>query len=112
MAICRAALCESDVVRLRGTHRDNLVGDNRRQNRLLTAGFRLPRFTAADVRRSPDDVVRQVREALAAGTAHTVDPVPPGAWDCCHAPGWAGRLRPPSFPIAAHPGRQRSSKAL
>ena len=48
------------------THRDSLVSDDRRQNRLLSAGYRLLRFTAADVHRAPDSVVAQVRGALAA----------------------------------------------
>ena len=48
------------------THRDSLVDDDRRQNRLLSAGYRLLRFTAADVHRAPDSVVAQVRAALAA----------------------------------------------
>jgi hypothetical protein len=47
------------------THRDSLIEDNRRQNRLQNAGFRLLRFTAADVLRAPDSVVGQVRSALA-----------------------------------------------
>jgi very-short-patch-repair endonuclease len=47
------------------THRDNLVEDNRRQNRLLLAEIRLLRFTAADVLRRPESVVTQVRNALA-----------------------------------------------
>ncbi|MBO0686164.1 MAG: DUF559 domain-containing protein [Candidatus Dormibacteraeota bacterium] len=47
-----------------GTHRDSLAEDNRRQNRLLNAGFRLLRFTAADVLRTPESVVAQVRQAL------------------------------------------------
>ena len=47
-----------------GTHRDNLVDDNRRQNRLLQAGIRLLRFTAADIYSTPDLVVGQVRAAL------------------------------------------------
>jgi hypothetical protein len=46
------------------THRDSLVDDDRRQNRLLNAGFRVLRFTAADVLGSPDEVVAQVRAAL------------------------------------------------
>jgi hypothetical protein len=46
------------------THRDSLVDDNRRQNRLTNAGYRLLRFTAADVRGSPDRVINEVREAL------------------------------------------------
>jgi len=51
------------------THRTNLVEDNRRQNRLLLAGVRLLRFTAADVLRRPDSVVTQVRNALAQARA-------------------------------------------
>jgi very-short-patch-repair endonuclease len=48
------------------THRHRLVADNRRQNRLLAAGYRLLRFTAADVYRRPDGVVAEVRAALQA----------------------------------------------
>jgi len=50
-----------------GTHRDSLVGDNRRQNRLLDAGYRLLRFTAADVLSSPDAVVALVGGLLKSG---------------------------------------------
>ena len=46
------------------THRDSLVDDNRRQNRLVNAGYQLLRFTAADLARTPDSVVGQVRSAL------------------------------------------------
>ena len=46
------------------THRDSLESDNRRQNRILEAGFRLLRFTAGDVLRTPASVVGQVRHAL------------------------------------------------
>ena len=46
------------------THRMSLVEDNRRQNRLLTAGVRLLRFTGADVLRRPDSVLAQVRDTL------------------------------------------------
>ncbi len=49
------------------THRENLTSDNRRQNRLIDAGFRLLRFTAADVLSAPDSVVALVRRALSAG---------------------------------------------
>lgn len=45
-------------------HRDTLVEDNRRQNRLLNIGVRLLRFTAADVVGNPESVVRQVAAAL------------------------------------------------
>jgi hypothetical protein len=46
------------------THRASLVEDNRRQNRLLMAGVRLLRFTAADVLRRPDSVLAHVRDML------------------------------------------------
>ena len=46
------------------THHDSLAADNRRQNRLVNAGYRLLRFTAADVLSAPDSVVGLVREAL------------------------------------------------
>jgi very-short-patch-repair endonuclease len=45
-------------------HRENLTGDNRRQNRLVDAGYRLLRFTAADVLSTPDSIVALVRRAL------------------------------------------------
>jgi hypothetical protein len=45
-------------------HRDNLVEDSRRQNRLVNAGYRILRFTAADIARGRDAVVTQVRRAL------------------------------------------------
>jgi len=45
-------------------HRDRLVEDNRRQNALLNAGFRLLRFTAADLNQRPGAIVAQVRGAL------------------------------------------------
>ncbi|GAC1668420.1 MAG: hypothetical protein PVS2B1_26120 [Candidatus Dormibacteraceae bacterium] len=45
-------------------HRNRLVDDNRRQNLLVNAGYRLLRFTAADINNRPDIVVAQVRAAL------------------------------------------------
>jgi len=45
-------------------HRASLTEDNRRQNRLLNAGVRLLRFTAADVLQNPASVVQQVRAEL------------------------------------------------
>ena len=48
-----------------GNHRDRLVEDDRRQNLLINAGFRLLRFTAADVHNRPEVVAAQVRGALA-----------------------------------------------
>lgn len=47
------------------THRSTLVADNRRQNRLLEAGYRLLRFTASDVLHAPAATVAQVERALA-----------------------------------------------
>jgi very-short-patch-repair endonuclease len=47
-----------------GNHRERLVEDDRRQNLLVNAGFRLLRFTAADIYQRPDVVVEQVRAAL------------------------------------------------
>jgi very-short-patch-repair endonuclease len=46
-------------------HRERLVDDNRRQNLIANAGFRVLRFTAADVYARPDAVVAQVRAAIA-----------------------------------------------
>ena len=48
-----------------GTHRDRLVGDDRRQNLLVGAGYRILRFTAADVYGRPEMVASQVRAAIA-----------------------------------------------
>ncbi len=47
-----------------GTHRHRLAADNRRQNRLLGAGYRPLRYTAADVLHTPAAVVAQVHAAL------------------------------------------------
>jgi hypothetical protein len=44
-----------------GNHRDRLVSDDRRQNQLVRAGYRILRFTAADLYGRPDAVVAQVR---------------------------------------------------
>jgi len=45
-------------------HRDRLAEDNRRQNLLVGAGFRLLRFAASDIYNRPDVVGDQVRSAL------------------------------------------------
>ena len=47
-------------------HRETMTADHRRQNRLVNAGYRLLRFTAADVLSTPDSVVLLVRQALLA----------------------------------------------
>jgi very-short-patch-repair endonuclease len=49
-----------------GNHRERLVEDDRRQNLLVNAGFRLLRFTATDVHNRPAVVEAQVRGALSA----------------------------------------------
>ena len=47
-----------------GNHRDRLVADDRRQNLLINAGFRLLRFTAVDIYTRPEVVESQVCGAL------------------------------------------------
>lgn len=62
-----------------GTHRDRMVEDNRRQNGLVGAGYRMLRFTAADVYGAPDTVAMQVRHSLAPKTqpfGHERQPLP------------------------------------
>lgn len=49
-------------------HRATLTEDNRRQNRLVEAGFKILRFTAADVYSQPAAVVARVRAGLAAAS--------------------------------------------
>ena len=43
-----------------------MTADHRRQNRLINTGYRLLRFTAADVLSTPDSIVLLVRQALVA----------------------------------------------
>jgi hypothetical protein len=45
-------------------HRDRMVDDNRRQNGLVGAGFRLLRFTATDVYKTPNIMAMHVRQGL------------------------------------------------
>lgn len=53
------------VIEYDGTnHRTRLIEENRRQNLILSAGFSLLRFTAADVYERPDALVAQVKNAL------------------------------------------------
>jgi very-short-patch-repair endonuclease len=47
-----------------GTHRTSLVQDDRRQNHLLKANYKLLRYTAPDVLRTPELTVAQVRGVL------------------------------------------------
>ena len=48
-----------------GNHRDRLVSDDQRQNLIISAGYRILRFTSTDVYTRPDVVVAQVRGSLA-----------------------------------------------
>ena len=45
-------------------HRDRLMEDNRRQNLMINAGFKLLRFTAPDIHQRPEVVKAQVAELL------------------------------------------------
>jgi len=49
-----------------GNHRDRLVEDNRRQNMLIKAGYKVLRFTAPDLYNRPDTIVAQVSGVVAA----------------------------------------------
>ena len=48
-----------------GNHRDRLVGDNRRQNLLINAGFKVLRFTASDLYNRPETIVALVSAGAA-----------------------------------------------
>lgn len=50
-----------------GVHRDLLERDDRRQNLLVDAGYRVLRYTSAAVLRTPDIIVPQVAAALGLG---------------------------------------------
>ena len=45
-------------------HRERLVSDDRRQNLLINAGYRILRFTAADIHGRPEVVAAQVRGSI------------------------------------------------
>ncbi|TMD94602.1 MAG: DUF559 domain-containing protein [Chloroflexi bacterium] len=68
--IARPDLCypeERIVVEYDGaTHRESMAADNRRQNRLIDAGYRVLRFTAGDLLHRPSSVSALVRRALSA----------------------------------------------
>jgi len=57
-------------------HRERLVEDNRRQNLLINAGFRMLRFTGADIKNQPDLVAAQVRDALESTPLTPAEPNP------------------------------------
>lgn len=47
-----------------GNHRERLISDDRRQNSPVNAGYRVLRFTTADLYGRPDAIVALVRAAL------------------------------------------------
>lgn len=49
-----------------GTHRESVGEDDVRQNRLVSAGYRVLRYTAADVYGHPDRIVAEVRSLIQA----------------------------------------------
>ena len=53
-----------------GYHKERLVEDNRRQNLLIDAGYKVLRFTTSDLRDRPDVVVALTRAALAEDETH------------------------------------------
>ena len=77
-----------------GNHRDRLVSDDRRQNLILDAGFRLLRFTAPDIYRRPAAVVALVRNGLGRKSAISRPAVEGfgGKTGDLAALGWAGAL--------------------
>jgi len=50
------------------THRDHLVADNRRQNRLQRAGYQLLRYTSPDVYNRAQEILEEVRTQLSVRT--------------------------------------------
>lgn len=54
-------------------HKDRLDADLRRQNAILSAGYHLLRFSAADLRK-PESVAAQIRQARAAFPRYAVSP--------------------------------------
>jgi hypothetical protein len=69
--VCRADLYYAEprlVIEFDGAnHKERLVSDDRRQNKVVNAGYRILRFTSSDLFSQPDNVVDQVRGALASG---------------------------------------------
>ena len=74
-----------------GTHRHSFAADNRRQNRLLDAGYRILRFSASDLLGSPDEVIALVRSALFAGGPERLPSPPPRPGPSAPRPGPAAR---------------------
>lgn len=69
-------LCvEVDGWEWHGKHLGDFQRDRERQNLLTLEGWRILRFTASDIRKTPEDCVRQVEKALAA-TGTLVHPGP------------------------------------
>ena len=67
-----------------GNHRERMVSDDRRQNLIVNAGYRILRFTTADVRARADTVVAQVRAALPSQANPSSATTP--KWSLAHSP--------------------------
>ena len=63
--IKQRVIIEIDGFRAHSTRR-TFIKDRRRQNELVNAGYTVLRFTWDDLTHAPDDVIRHVRQALAA----------------------------------------------
>lgn len=48
-----------------GNHRERLIDDNRRQNLLINAGYKVLRFTASDIYQRPETIIVQVSAGAA-----------------------------------------------
>jgi hypothetical protein len=59
-----------------GVHRESLAADDRRQNRLVSEGISLLRFTASDVLHNATSVVAQVRAMLITVSHYPPEPAP------------------------------------
>ena len=86
-----------------GTHRDSFASDNRRQNRLLDAGYRMLRFSAGDVYGPPNEVVDLVRSALAEPVAAPLSGLGARPGPSAPHPGPAARQAAGSPPPAPPP---------
>jgi uncharacterized protein DUF559 len=60
-----------------GHHREALIEDNRRQNRMVDAGFTVLRFTSSDLLGAPERIVAIVRAALSRPAPAVFAPIRP-----------------------------------
>lgn len=72
------------------THRDSLVADNRRQNRLQKSGYLLLRYSAPDVFQRPRAILEEIRAQLHSRTAGQIQSPPSATGTASEAPGHGG----------------------